>query len=78
MIKKRIVVLPILLSAAVLFAVENSPQKQPVDYVDPNSGSIGQLLTATIPYVQWPHGMARIAPITTPGITDRYLADKIY
>ena len=36
------------------------------------------MLTATMPYVQRPHGMARIAPITTPGITDRYLADKIY
>ena len=53
-------------------------QKEPVDYVSPNIGGIGQLLTATIPYVQRPHGMARIAPITTPGITDRYLADKIY
>lgn len=52
--------------------------KTPVDYVDPNIGSIGQLLTATIPYVQYPHGMARLYPITTPGITDRYLADKIY
>jgi predicted alpha-1,2-mannosidase len=78
MIKKPIVVVAILLSAAVLFAGEKSPQKQLVDYVDPNIGGIGQLLTATIPYVQWPHGMARIAPITTPGITDRYLADKIY
>jgi predicted alpha-1,2-mannosidase len=53
-------------------------QKDPVDYVSPNIGTIGQLLTATIPYVQRPHGMARLAPITTPGITDRYLADKIY
>jgi predicted alpha-1,2-mannosidase len=52
--------------------------KQLVDYVNPNIGGIGQLLTATIPYVQYPHGMARLAPITTPGITDRYLADKIY
>jgi predicted alpha-1,2-mannosidase len=50
----------------------------PVDYVSPNIGGIGQLLTATIPYVQTPHGMARLAPITTPGINDRYLADKIY
>jgi len=25
-----------------------------------------------------PYGMMRISPITTPGITDRYLADKIY
>src|ERR1039457_4344325 len=53
-------------------------QKEPVDYVSPNIGGIGQLLTATIPYVQRPYGMARIAPITTPGIADRYLADKIY
>lgn len=53
-------------------------QKQPVDYVSPNIGGIGQLLTATIPYVQCPHEMARLAPVTTPGITDRYLADKIY
>jgi predicted alpha-1,2-mannosidase len=53
-------------------------QKEPVDYVSPNIGGIGQLLTATIPYVQRPHGMARLAPITTPGITDRYLSDKIY
>src|SRR6202789_3068484 len=53
-------------------------QKEPVDYVSPNIGGIGQLLTATIPYVQRPHGMARLAPITTPGVADRYLADKIY
>ena len=53
-------------------------QKEPVDYVSSNIGGIGQLLTATIPYVQRPHGMARLAPITTPGISDRYLADKIY
>ncbi len=51
---------------------------EPVDYVDPNIGGIGQLLSATIPYVQYPHGMARLYPITTPGINDRYLADKIY
>lgn len=50
----------------------------PVDYVSPNIGGIGQLLTATVPYVQTPHGMARLAPVTTPGINDRYLADKIY
>jgi predicted alpha-1,2-mannosidase len=55
-----------------------TPQKDPVDYVSPNIGGIGQLLTATVPYVQYPHGMARLAPVTTPGITDRYLADKIY
>src|SRR5580658_7887440 len=53
-------------------------QKEPVDYVSPNIGGIGQLLTATVPYVQRPHGMVRLAPVTTPGISDRYLADKIY
>src|SRR5580692_1252111 len=57
---------------------QGHPQKDPVDYVSPNIGGIGQLLTATVPYVQRPFGMARLAPITTPGITDRYLADKIY
>ena len=52
--------------------------KQPVDYVAPNIGSIGQLLTAALPFVQLPHGMARLVPVTTPGIQDRYLADKIW
>jgi predicted alpha-1,2-mannosidase len=66
-----------ILSANVLGAFAQH-QKEPVDYVDPNIGGIGQLLTATIPYVQLPHGMTRVAPVTTPGITDRYLADKIY
>lgn len=68
----------VLLAAMAVPSSTLTAQKQPVDYVDPNIGSIGILLTATMPYVQWPHGMARIAPITTPGINDRYLADKIY
>src|SRR5580692_11368392 len=55
-----------------------APQKEAVEYVSPNIGGIGQLLTPTIPYVQRPHGMSRLAPMTTPGINDRYLADKIY
>jgi predicted alpha-1,2-mannosidase len=65
------------LSSSAFGAADKHP-KDPVDYVSPNIGGIGQLLSATIPFVQYPHGMARIAPITTPGITDRYLADKIY
>ncbi len=52
--------------------------KQPVDYVNPNIGTIGILLTSTVPVVQVPHGMASIEPVTTPGIGDRYLADKIF
>jgi predicted alpha-1,2-mannosidase len=76
---KTITVISALLAffANVIFA-QGSPQKEPVDYVSPNIGTIGQLLTATVPYVQRPFGMARLAPVTTPGITDRYLADRIY
>src|ERR1022692_4296988 len=70
-------VLFVLLFTGALVAQEK-PQKYAVDYVDPNIGGIGQLLNPTIPYVQCPHGMARLAPVTTPGITDRYLADKIF
>ncbi len=66
------VILPLILGG-------DSPQKkEPVDYVDPNIGGIGQLLSATSPAVTMPYGMMRISPITTPGISDRYLADKIY
>jgi len=58
--------------------LEGQQTKAPVDYVSPNIGGIGQLLQPTVPYAQYPHGMMRVAPVTTPGITDRYLADKIY
>jgi len=69
-------VVPVLLGCAI--RLEGQQVKAPVDYVSPNIGGIGQLLQPTVPYVQYPHGMMRVAPITTPGITDRYLADKIY
>jgi hypothetical protein len=52
--------------------------QEPVDYVNPNIGTIGHLLTATTPDVQLPRGMIRLIPTTTPGIRDVYLADKIY
>lgn len=52
--------------------------RSPIDYVDPNIGTIGHLLTATSPTVSLPHGMMKTAPATTPGITDRYLADRIF
>lgn len=73
---RRSIALVAILSGA--FGCLAQDQKGPVDYVSPNIGTIGQLLTATIPYVQRPHGVARLAPITTPGITDRYLADRIF
>jgi predicted alpha-1,2-mannosidase len=65
------------LAASVVYGAPPS-HKEPVDYVNPNIGTIGHLLTATVPYVQYPHGMARIAPMTNPGFQDRYLADKIF
>ncbi len=55
-----------------------SGSKDPVDYVNPNIGTIGHLLVATSPDVKLPNGKVRLAPYTTPGITDKYLADKIY
>lgn len=75
--KRAVVSLLLVFMGGMLYSAP-APQKKPVDYVSPNIGGIGLLLTPTIPYVQRPHGMARLAPVTTPGITDRYLADKIY
>ena len=72
---------PSLLSTILLLASVHglaAQQRSPVDSVAPNIGSIGQLLSATLPFVQVPYGMARLVPVTTPGIQDRYLADKIY
>lgn len=70
-----------LLIGVLLLVSCGAPQtekKTPVDYVNPNMGGIGQLLSATSPAVVMPYGNMRISPNTTPGITDRYLADKIY
>ncbi len=54
------------------------PDREPVDYVNPNIGTIGHLLVATSPDVFLPEGAVRLAPYTTPGITDKYLADRIF
>ena len=70
--------LTLLFSICLTLAAQSARVKEPVDSVNPNIGTIGHLLTATVPYVQVPHGMARLAPVTTPGTQDRYLADKIY
>src|ERR1700753_3408881 len=78
MMKSMSVVVFLIAISSSAFGAADQQSKEPVDYVSPNIGGIGQLLTATVPYVQYPHGMARLAPITTPRITDRYLADKIY
>lgn len=76
------IALPALASSLLLLAlgagVHAQQKKDPVDYVNPNIGGIGQLLQPTQPAVQYPYGAMRIVPLTTPGITDRYLADDIY
>jgi len=50
----------------------------PADIVSPNIGSIGLLLTSTLPYVQEPYGMERVAPLMRPGMNERYLSDAIF
>jgi len=52
--------------------------KEPVDYVNPNIGTLSYKTWSTSPTVQLPHGMVEVDPHTTPGIGDKYLADKIF
>jgi predicted alpha-1,2-mannosidase len=47
-------------------------------YVDPNIGGVATLLTTKAPTVHRPHSMVRVFPVTKPGLSDRYLSDKIY
>lgn len=47
-------------------------------YVDPNIGGVATLLTTKNPTVHRPHSMIRVYPVTKPGLSDRYLSDKIY
>ena len=47
-------------------------------YVDPNIGGVAPLLTTKVPTVHRPHSMARVFPVTRPGLNDRYLSDRIY
>lgn len=74
----RSAVLAYFMLGPVLACAATPADKQPVDYVSPNIGSIGQMLGPTLPFVQYPYGMSRLTPHMTPDIDDRYLADKIY
>ncbi|MGA9120199.1 MAG: GH92 family glycosyl hydrolase [Bacteroidota bacterium] len=53
-------------------------RKSPVDYVNTDIGGVSILLTATRPVVQLPHDYPQVAPVLNPGLTDTYLATKIY
>lgn len=70
--------LVLILISSLASALAAQRGKDPVDYVDPNIGGIGILLQPTLPLVQLPYGMTRLAAITAPGVTDRYAASKIY
>ena len=54
------------------------PAKQAADYVNPYTGSISPKTGGTSPSVLVPHGAVTVAPQFTPGIGDKYLADKIF
>ncbi len=47
-------------------------------YVNPNIGTVGHLLTATAPTVQSPHGAALVEPVFRAGMKDRYFSDRIF
>ena len=65
----------ILILSVVVPSCKNSDVTQ---YVDPNIGGVATLLTTKAPTVHRPHSMARVFPVTKPGLSDRYLSDKIY
>ncbi len=59
-------------------AFRPAASQSPVDYVNPNIGGVGHLLTSVPPDVQRPHGVVQIAPVADAGVTDIYVAGKIY
>ena len=60
-----------------LVSCAESARKEPVDYVNPNTGTIGHLLVATNSMTQLPHGMVQVGQNPYPPLADRYLADRI-
>ncbi len=65
----------LLIFAPIVFA---GPKKQPVDYVRPDIGGVSILLATTRPMVQLPHDYPQVTPLLNPGITDSYLATRIF
>jgi len=65
----------ILIIPAIFTSCNNSDVTQ---YVDPNIGGVATLLTTKAPTVHRPHSMVRVFPVTKPGLSDRYLSDRIY
>ncbi len=53
-------------------------KKEPVDYVNTDIGGISILLKATSSVVQLPNDYPQVTPVLNPGITDNFVATKIY
>lgn len=65
-----------LYTAAHLFLAAQA--QEPVDYVNTQIGSISHLLQPTFNTVSLPNSMLRFVPVTSPGISDHYVASRIY
>lgn len=69
----------LLFSGLFLLSCGDGKEKTDVTrYVDPNIGSVSHLLQIKHPTVHRPHSMARVYPVTQPGLMDRYFSDKIF
>ena len=68
----------IILIVIFIFFSSTTNAKDIVDNVNVHIGAISHLLQPTFTTIHIPNSMVRIIPITTPGISDTYLASKIY
>jgi len=75
--KKLIYLSLFVISIYNLVSCSEAKHKEPVDYVNPNTGTVGHLLVATASMVQLPHGMVQVGQNPYPELADRYLADKV-
>lgn len=76
--KNLYLIMFIILSLGLISCGQVSQIQELVEYVDPNIGGVGHLLQPTVPIVNLPNSMIRLAPLRTPGVLDKYLAPKIY
>jgi len=75
--KKLVYLLLLIAFIGNLASCNDAKIKEPVDYVNPNTGTIGHLLVATASMVQLPHGMVQVGQNPYPELADRYLADRV-
>ena len=63
--------------AHAMTSCNDKTNKELVDYVNPNIGTIGHLLVATASITQLPHGILQLGQNPYPELADRYLADRV-